>query len=131
MISAHNKASKLELRPTVHHQELFMKYEALKKEHKDLKEAEESHSALKKKHKKLKHYFKIKDLNYQAVKRTVTLRESELKDLKEKISKLSKQPTNNNNDIENSDDDEDDEDITFIEYVNKRQNEKENLVATN
>ena len=109
-----------------------MKYDALKREHKELKKTVESPNDLKKKYEKLKSHFKIKELNYQALKRTVALRDSELKDLKKTISKLSKQPTNNNeNEVEQSRDDEDDEDVEVIKYVNKRQNEKENLVASN
>ena len=77
-----------------------MKFDALKKEHKDLKKAEESNRAFKKKYEQLKHHYKIRGFRYEAAKRTVTLRDSEVKDLKEKLSKLSEQSTNNNKEIE-------------------------------
>ena len=118
------------MRPTVRHQELSMKYDLLKKEHKALKKVEESHSALKKRYENLKHHYKIRGLKYEASKGTVTLRDSEVKDLKEKISKLSEPSSNNNNETSSRDDD-DDEDVEVLEYVNKREKEKGKLVATN
>ena len=110
-----------------------MKFEALKKENETLKkETEKSQSALQKKYDLCKHHFKIKDLKHKALKRTLILRDSEIKDLKEKISKLSEASTNNNKEIEhrNSGDDEDD-DVEVLQYVNKREKEKGKLVATN
>ena len=119
LILAHNKVSKSELRPTISHQELSMKCDALKKENKELKKTAGNVCALQKRYEKLKHHFEIKDLNHRAERRTVALRDSEVKDLKEKIAKLSKQQTNNN-EVEHSSDDEDDEDVEVIKYVNKR-----------
>ena len=106
-----------------------MKYEALERDHKALKKTSES-TDLNKRHDKLKKMYNIEVLKRKALKETVTLRESELKEFK---VKLSKQSRNNNQNEERSDD----EDVQVIKDLyekvpafNKEKNGNETVEAT-
>ena len=114
MISAQNKDSKLELRPTIHYQELKKENEALKK----------TVESLKKSNYTLNDLYEIRGLKLEAANRMVTHRESELKDLKEKISELSNQAENKKEIDEHSGNYEDDEDVEVIEIEREREKEK-------
>lgn len=135
--AANNKVSKSELAPTVQHQELSMKTEALRKEN---EARQELFNALKKDHFRLKKNYKIIDLNYQSLQIKKTLRDSEIRDLKSENAILKKQLNGSKHESNNPsankenkmfDDNDDDDDVEVIEYVrkNKTKADEENELS--
>ena len=122
-LAAENKVSKSELAKKIQHQEFTREIEALRKENVELKKTKEIHSSLKKDYLILKEKLEIIELKYMASKRTVKLKDSEVKDLKKEIWKLRKQSSSGqaehkqNNQSDNMENNEDDDDVEVLEYV--------------
>ena len=136
VLAAENKMSKSELAKKIQHQEFTREIEALRKENGELKKTKEIHSSLKKDYIILKEKLEIIELKYMASKRTVKLKDSEVKDLKKEIFKLKKQSSpvqaehKQNNQSDNMENNEDDDDVEVLEYV-KSSNDKNKQLKKN